>query len=490
MINRIRSALLGVILPVITACGGGGVAALVADGGIGGTGILSLGPIVAFGSVVVNGTTFEINGTTITVDGVEATQDDLQVGFVVRIESGSDNTTANRIDFAVTVRGQIDALTVNNFNELQATLTVLGQTVTTNNLTNFVNTGLQDPAGPANSAALIVGNFVDISGVRDAQGNIVASFIEQRTDDPELRVMGPVSNVTATTFDIAGLTVDFSSANLNDLPGGAPVENAEVKVRGTVFINNPSPLLEATEVEPALTLNPATDDEVELEGIVTRLTSVSDFEVNFEVNGQRVNVVIAQTTFENGMAEDIQLNTQLEVEGTIDANGVLQADKVDIRPDNIIRIDAEAERVDIPSNTVTLLGLDIVVDEFTRLEDKSDDADGSPFGVDDISIGDRIEMRGFQDGSNIVASRLEREDSDADVSLQGPITVFNPGSETVTILTVQVSTDGGTEFEGPQGAPLSAGQFFDLLELGSIVKAKWDPFSSTAAPADELSLEN
>jgi len=71
-------------------------------GGITRTGV-ALGPITGFGSVIVNGTTYDTSSATFTKDGQPATQDDFSVGQVVLVKGSIDddgtNATADTVEF-------------------------------------------------------------------------------------------------------------------------------------------------------------------------------------------------------------------------------------------------------------------------------------------------------------------------------------------------------------------------------------------------------
>jgi hypothetical protein len=396
----------------------------------------------------------------------------------VRLEGDFFNTTAERIEFAETVLGPIESIIINNPDAMQATISLLGQTVRTNALTNLANVDL---------STLTSGDSIAISGNRDAQGNIIASYLEKMTVVTEFRVMGPVNNLVGTSFDISGLKVDFGSANLNQ---GVPDEGEVVRVKGasTDFTNAPA-TLKASSVQPGITLDANPDDEVELEGIVTQFANQG----NFRVNGQAIDA--SSAIIENGIAADIKENVRLEVEGNIDSNGILQAEKVDIKADNPIRIDANVEMVNASDSSLTLLGIRVMVNKFTQFEDKID-IDLNPFGLANINVADRIEMRGFLDGNNLIASRLEREDTNPDpdekVELQAPLEASNATGGTVTLLgiTVPATTALGTQFEDENDNPISQDAFYTALTSSALIKVKWDPFTSTASPADEVSLEN
>ncbi|MGI9302664.1 MAG: DUF5666 domain-containing protein [Gammaproteobacteria bacterium] len=479
MRHSILATMIAGLLIVLTACSGGGSVDIVAGGGTSGTGI-SQGSVTGFGSLIVNGTRFDTNAAVFTVNGQAASQSDLEIGFIVRVEGDLQNAQANRIDFSDTVRGPIENIVINNPDSVDATLTVLGQTVRTNALTNLSNAVL-DPAAPD---ALNVGDVVAISGFRDADARIIAGFLQRLPDGGEFTTVGTISNLqpSANTFQISSLTVDFSVANLTGLPGGAPANGLLVNVRGS---STGVAALQASVVEPAVGVGAAAGDDVEVEGLVLDDTGAPD---TFRIRD--LTVVTTAAVFEGGVPTDIQLNRRVEAEGEIDSSGVLQASRVVIKPDaNLVRIEAPADAAgDVNTNSVTLLGVAIQIDEHTRMEDKSD-ADIDSFGIGDVQQGDRIEMRGFLDGAAVIATRLEREDPDEDVVLQGPVEA--EGTTTVTILGITVrGIEPGTTFRDENDQSISQQAFHNAVEIDTVVKAKWNLFNNTSEPADELELEN
>ena len=80
------------------------------------------------------------------------------------------------------------------------------------------------------------------------------------------------------------------------------------------------------------------DDHVEVEGLVTRFTSATDF----AVAGVAV-VTNPQTVFVGGRASDVGLDDRMEVEGAVNAANALVAARVVFRPPARVRI---AGRVD------------------------------------------------------------------------------------------------------------------------------------------------
>ena len=326
--------------------------------------------------------------------------------------------------------------------------------------------------------------IVEVSGQIDANDNIVATRIEPKPAGTQLEVHGTVSNLDTVNmlFNINSLIIDYSAAMLDNFPGGQISEGDFVEVKGT------SPgvgLLSATQVELETLLPDAGDgDRVEIEGFITRFASAEDF----DVAGLPVTTN-ANTDFVGGDVTDIGLNVKVEAEGDLDANGILVATKIDIRRSKSVRVTANADSVDAANGSLVILGITVNTDVLTRLEDKSS-ANVDPLTLADVSAGDYLEIRGgeFPAGSGtIIATIFEREDADTDSILQGFVsTVGNPSFE---ILSVTITTDGGTVFEDENGNVISVVDFFNQLAVNSLVKAKGTEIADTIILASEVQFE-
>jgi Domain of unknown function (DUF5666) len=422
--------------------------------------VVSTGPITRFGSVVLNGIEFDTTQAEIRVEDQIVREDDLRLGMRVTVEGVRDNNgvaRATRVAFRKNVEGLIDSIDVVN-----NTCVVLGQTVLVDSLTV-----IEDRAQSSSIAfsVLAAGQFVEVSGLVDADGRILATRIERKTGFvagvTEVEVRSTLSglNTTARTFVLGALTVNFSTATVV----GSLSNGVFVQVRGTQTA--PGSIITATRVtveDP--TVGGAAGTKIEVEGFVTAFASATDF----RVNGQAVTTT-TQTVFENGTTAELALNARLEVEGQLDTNRILVAEKISFRHRNggSVRIEADVEAV--TTTTVTLLGLVVRVDTLTQFKD--DMGGERNFRFDRIRLGDRLEIRGDVDAQgNIVATRLRRRPPKTEVMLQGSMdSVAFPN---LVIRRVTIQTNAATVFAdfGPN-RPTTA-QFFVILRLGTLVKVK------------------
>lgn len=462
-------------IAALTACGGGGGTQMA---GIDGGGepaptatVVSQGRISGFGSVIVNGVRFDTSSANILIDGSPGTEADLAVGQIVTVTgtTSDDGTTgtADSVAFNDAVEGPITAIDAG-----AGILTVLGQTVVVTADTSF-----EDDISPRSIDGLIVGDIVEVSGHVRADGSISATRIELESPGDDFEVTGIVSNLDSAgfTFDINDLTVDYSAANLDDFPNGAPENGQRVEAKGNTL--GAAGELIATEVE--LEDGGFDDaDDVELEGLITRFDSVADFDVAgipVTTNGS--------TVFEDGTSANLALNVRIEVEGSIDGAGVLVADKIDFEEDGVLRVTANVEAVQ--GDQLTVLGITITTTVETEFEDDSD-ADLRPFGIGDINVGDYLEVRGFDSAGDFIATRVERDDDDTDIELRGFVEDVNDPE--FTILGVTVETNAGTQFEDINDAPIGAADFFSQAN-GSLVDVD-GTLNNGRLIAEEVELED
>ena len=487
---RIIAAFLATAILSTAGCGGGGGGGGVTPppppppptGGITGSGV-AVGPITGFGSVIVNGVTYDTSSATFTKDGLAATQDDFSVGQVVLVKGSIDddgtNATADTVEFDDVVEGPVSSVD-NALNQI----VVLGQTV------SIVATTSIDDSCPGTLDGLPGVPAVEVSGLADANGVIEATRIECRdaTWDGVMEVNGLVSghNGGAMTFMINALEVNYSAAaSVDNFPTAGIINNGDpVEAKGDTFVGN---ALEADRVEFKGNRF-ATDDGdfAEIEGFITRFGSATDFDVS------RLPVTTTgSTTYEGGTAGDLGENLKVEVEGEFNASGVLVATKVDIKSATAVRVTGSLDSVS--GSTLTILGITVNTDALkTRFEDKRDPR-VDPLGVGDLAANDYVEIRGQeQPVGQITAMIVERDDTDTRTELRGFVEVGGKNEPNLTVLGVTIVTDGETLYRDSRGstdAAMSAVDFWATVQEGSLVDARGTEAGDTTLAATELELQ-
>jgi hypothetical protein len=376
------------------------------------------------------------------------------------------------VSFDDNVEGPVDAVDV-----AAGTIVVMGQSVRVDGGTAFDD-------GTPNCALdmLQPGQVVEVSGFRDTTGLIRATRIECKAAGGEFEVTGIVASLDTNQrrFQIGALSVDYSQAQLEDFPGGQPANGQTVEAKGTT-IN--AGMLMATRVEFKNPDVPGNNgDRVEIEGLITRFASATDF----DVAGQPVTTT-ASTQFE-GCASPFNppLNTKVEVEGTL-SNGSVSAQEVECRADTELRVRATVDAVNAAANSLTVLGISITVSEVTRIEDKSS-AELSPFRLSDVRTGDYVEVRGGSGaGANSIAAvLLERLNPESTVEIRG--IAESVAAPDFRILGVDVRTNAGTSFRDDADNSISAATFFAQAP-GRLVSVEGTALNG-GVEAEEAELED
>ena len=479
------------------ACSPGG-GDLADNGGMSGTGI-SQGTIAAFGSIFVNGVEWSLSAASIEIDGVAATEADLRVGMVVRVEgdfdAGNATGVATRVRFEDVVEGPIESAPIETVAGQEKRFTILGQTVTVDTLSTVFDEG-------ASFGGLAADQVLEVSGFVDAGGAIAATRVSLRGTfpaDDDVDLVGTVSNPILNPddsgmFDLGTIVVRFTPTTpFAGVTRAALANGDRVKVEGTLRASGTE--VDAIEIELEED-GLGVDDlaRVEIEGVATACPSSPDF----CVGGTPVDLSMA--TFEP-VGFTPMVGDRVEVEGPL-VSGTLEAMRVESETqdevDRNVRIEAAVTSIDPIGRSLVVLGVTVVADGDTVLEDDSAVGD-ERFAFGEISAGDYVEIRGVDDGSpSVRALSITRDDATAgadDVRLEGPVTALETATPTLEILGQDVPLDAGTLYFDEFGASRTEEQFFrtpgDVL-LGDVVRAEDESALdlSTLTEADEVEIED
>jgi len=322
-------------------------------------------------------------------------------------------------------------------------------------------------------ADLSVGSLVEVAGMPKPGGVIVATRLEEKTSLVEYKVKGYIEGtISATTFTIGALTIDYSSADMTDLPGG-PVLNLLVEVKASAA---PAPVMMATKVEPE---GPSISDaqEAEVEGYVKGLTGSSPDYVFF-INGQEVHTDSA-TIFEGATATYFAENVKVEAEGTLVAD-VLNAYKVKLK--DSVRMEGDIENLSGNSfNLVGMPGVTITVNAATEINSSTD-------VFSDFANGSHVRLRGFpSSGTSVLVTRIdERNTGDPDAYLRGP--VDSVAGTVVTVLGIAIDVNGFS-FKDHDDVSMNQAAFLAALSTGVPVKIQ-GLISGSSITWDSAELED
>ena len=243
----------------------GGTGRSEGDGGIGGTGIVGI--ITGFGSIWVNGLEIQYDAKTqVAANAGAASTNELAIGQVVVVEAkGSANELqANKISMVNAVAGQITALDLAN-----GKMTVLGQSVIVT-----AHTITHDLQNQLNMITFNLGDYVQVSGLRMENGEIVASRIERTEPIAEPSLVGPITAINGNMIEIYGLQI--SVATITGLSVGQ-----EVNAVGSLS----SGILTAREIAPSPSMQLyGRTEQVNLQGYVGAGTEPGQIKIgNLEI---------------------------------------------------------------------------------------------------------------------------------------------------------------------------------------------------------------
>jgi hypothetical protein len=399
--------------------------------------------------------------------------------MIVSIRGEIDDSTgaaqAGEIRFGVDLEGPIASL-----NPATGSFVVLGKTVLVDELTVF---------DEATFDTLAVGNVVRVSGQYRSEERIQATHVHRIANEYQagmhMHVKGEVENldIGTQTFSLGGQVCDYSGAAL-ELDGADLANGLYVEVTSTTPMGDGDMILDRVQAKDRDRDRDhlcSSGCDFELEGFITTFVSAAEF----EVDEQPVTTTEA-TEYVNGTADTLALDVKVKVDGTLDADGILVADRIVFCLPSLIEIEADLEAFDADAGTLTLLGLEIATDEFTLFRDHSA-AGTTTFGLDDLGVGDRLEVRAYTNDTTIVASRVERDDADDSVTLKAPVDEINRPS--ITLLGITATSDQDTVFQNAAYKVIDADAFFGLVEIGDIVKTEgtWD---GAAISAEQMFLRD
>jgi hypothetical protein len=278
------------------------------------------GSISGFGSVIVNGVRFEtVGASTSDDDGAEVRLEDLRIGMPVTVSGSADDSTGRGTATQLTLsHGTTGPVT--NVNTGAGTLDVVGQPVQTDTSTVYV-----DIAGGLTDLANGTPSVVEVHGVLQSNGTLLAAVIENKTGFPGVRVVGRMASWSegAKTFVVGGITVNYTSATVTGNLG----DGKRVKIRTTTEVPDDTGLLTLGVDSTVKVKSGAANGEsvpantyLKLEGVVETLPDSNGL---LTVSGTPVNVSSA-----TGKAIITAVGQLIEVKGTWDGS-VLQATKVE-----------------------------------------------------------------------------------------------------------------------------------------------------------------
>ncbi|MCX5738826.1 MAG: DUF5666 domain-containing protein, partial [Proteobacteria bacterium] len=273
--------------------------------GIGGTGIVGI--VTGFGSVCVNGLEVAYDDlTAIDSNGAAESPVDLAVGQLVVVEATGrgDRLRAKRIavrDAAVGPVFEIDPV--------RGALVVLGQDV---RVGPDVPLGDRASQRPLALADIAIGDFLAVSGLRQADGIVVATRVDRVAPSDRVSVSGPLRPLESGGFGVGKLRIANAAAI------DANLSNRSALVIGRLGAQ--TGILDATRIEPSVRWEKA-PERVAIEGLVQGDSVKGRFRTNFaDVEASSASAAVGK----------VKRDDRVIVSGKWSAGGLVLANEIRI----------------------------------------------------------------------------------------------------------------------------------------------------------------
>ena len=273
------------------------------NGGMGGTGIV--GVITGFASVCVNGVEVHFDrDTPVLTDGERTTVRELAIGQIVavRAQGEGDEVAAQRIAVMHAAVGPVSSVDVQ-----AGTLVALGQQVRA--------------VYPRELAGLKPGAWVQISGLRNAAGDLSATRIAAIAPKAQVQLSGWAQSDGAGGLRLQGARVDLG--NLKD--SGTAQAGDEVTVRGQW--DGATLRAESLEVEPTRA-QLGRVDRVVLEGLVHG-TQGQEYRV-----GGRTLTLGAKLQISGNPDRAFTVNQRVRITGSIGSDKRVTVNRIEVRSES------------------------------------------------------------------------------------------------------------------------------------------------------------
>jgi hypothetical protein len=144
---------------------------------------------------------------------------------------------------------------------------------------------------------------------------------------------------------------------------------------------------------------------------------------------------------------DLRLGMRVNVEGTMQPDGTFRAMQISIKDDaEEDEIEATIESTDVAGGTVTVLGLQLLVDDELEIKD----LDKSLLSIEALRAGMRIKTKGRAMGDGRFAPikiKVKSAAPDSMDEIEGMITDLDPAANMLRVMGFPVVCDADVEIE-------------------------------------------
>ena len=363
---------------------------------------------ISASSIEVAGVLFHVNSKTVVLDDnrTPISLSDLFIGQIVEIRGdrqGDGTLLATDIKVEDNVVGDDEVEFTGVVGSLNA------HEIVVNDVRFIVNQHtvvLDDDNNPIDYFTLVSGLTVEIKGVRQGDGSLIAVRIKiEDRDDDEVELTGEIEQINSGSLVVAGLTflVDDRTIILND--DKQPIQFSELSVGMFVEIRadvQPDGSLLASDIK----IEDRLEDEVEVRGVVD---SVSDSAM---VVLGREFVVLPSTAVVDNDNQSVGFSTiaagdVVEVNASLLPGGILIAVQIEREDDDPFKVRVQGPVDAVGPDTLNVAGIYLLITGSPTVTD----TDGNPASLSDLAPGQTVDVdaRGQAAGLPVVTSiRIKR----------------------------------------------------------------------------------
>jgi Domain of unknown function (DUF5666) len=359
----------------------------------------------------------------LTMDGAAVSVDSLRTGQVIELYlNPADPERTAWVDIHRTAVGAVDAL-----DAAHAQMTVLGQRVYVTDVTAIYGNAFPD--GDGDLGALAVGDRVTVAGHFSADGQVMASLIQQDAGPGEVLLRGVLADGANGLFRIGELQVDLSGASLEGFPGDAPLAGDTVLLLADQDPQNGVLVVRSARDAGHSDWNP---DNYSVTGFVTAARDSYDFDVGGYTVRKDACVQCAT------LAEPLATGTYVRVSGrSFDVTNVTLLWPTGVGVGLVGPVDA----IDAAAGSLTVLGITVQTSPATHTSaDEQPWVGSATLDLAELGIGNTVTVSGNVLGDIIVAGRVGRVGEGTRIRTRA----YERADPAVVVLGRQILTDAAT----------------------------------------------
>ncbi|MEZ5596470.1 MAG: DUF5666 domain-containing protein [Pseudomonadales bacterium] len=422
------------------------------EGGIGGSGWLS-GSLQMFASIFIDDREFDTDNAVVLINGAPGDVSDLRIGQQIALRSNAVvGDSADVVRYDASLIGPASGIDAS-----AGTFRILGVGVSTFDGTNLDGLDL---------AKLRDGDWVEVSGVRGASGDWLATYA-RAAQAPFAVLSGEAGEQRSGKMLVDGVVVQ-TGRTASPLPATGDF----VRIRGSLAASGSA--LVADVIEPYLQRDEASVD-LALEGHARRRADGA-----IVVNGQRVRFA-ENTRFMNGTAKDLADGIRASFAGRRDGDGVL-VEQVTFKPSYKLRLEGRLDGLQTKTRDSALLdiaGFKLWFNQTSSLG-RGEDPQRGESALSTLSTGDYIRLIAFVDGAHMAIRRMEIASPKDEVRVLGLVSETANGG--FKLMDRWVYLDRNTAVS-MSGGDTTLTRFIAQLRPGSLVEVRWNNGSASGAAA-------